>query len=139
MFTVSALAKQSKVTADTVRYYVKLGLLSPDHHPRNNYKIFTQEDVHKIKMIKNAQSLGFSLKEISRMFSSYENSENQMEYLLGILKQRVAENQKRIDSLLRLQKRMERALKACAQLPNALSVEVMISQLADIMDEEGEK
>jgi len=36
MWSVSELAKHCNVTADTVRYYTRVGLLRPEHHPVNS-------------------------------------------------------------------------------------------------------
>ena len=69
MFTVSDLANETQVTADAVRHYVKLGLLNPIRDSENGYKLFSTSDISRVQFIRNAKSLGFSLKEITEIFS----------------------------------------------------------------------
>ena len=63
--TIGKVARQARVTVQTIRYYERRGLLSPSGHRDSGYRLYTQEAVQKIRFIKNAQGLGFTLKEIS--------------------------------------------------------------------------
>ena len=63
--TIGRLAKQAGVNIDTVRYYERRGLLSPDGYRESGYRLYAPEAAHKLRFIKNAQGLGFTLKEIS--------------------------------------------------------------------------
>lgn len=65
---ISEFAKTTGLSADTVRFYVRRGLLDPETGAkggRNPYQIFTEEHVRTARLIRMAQSLGMSLKEIS--------------------------------------------------------------------------
>jgi MerR family mercuric resistance operon transcriptional regulator/MerR family gold-responsive transcriptional activator of gol and ges genes len=63
--TIGRLAKQAGVNIDTVRYYERRGLLSPDAYRDSGYRLYDPEAARKLRFIKNAQELGFTLKEIS--------------------------------------------------------------------------
>ncbi|MGI8639107.1 MAG: heavy metal-responsive transcriptional regulator [Pyrinomonadaceae bacterium] len=65
--TRGELAKQSGVNFATVRYYEKLGLLPEPPRSNAGYRIFSTESVGRIRFIKQAQDLGFSLKEIKQL------------------------------------------------------------------------
>ena len=65
---ISEFSKAAGLPADTVRFYVKKGLLNPETGVRggsNPYQIFTGEHVEAAKLIRLAQSLGFTLREIA--------------------------------------------------------------------------
>ena len=65
---ISEFAKVTGLSADTVRFYIRRGLLDPETGSkggRNPYQIFTDEHVRTARLIRMAQSLGMSLKEIS--------------------------------------------------------------------------
>lgn len=65
---ISEFARLTGLSADTVRFYIRRGLLDPETGSkggRNPYQIFTEEHVRMARMIRMAQSLGMSLKEIS--------------------------------------------------------------------------
>lgn len=67
--TVGQLAKNAGVNLETVRYYERQGLLSPATRTESGYRIYQQESARRIRFIKRAQELGFSLNEIKELLS----------------------------------------------------------------------
>ena len=63
--TVSQVAKQLNISADTIRHYVRSGLLQPKRDPHNGYQRFTQHTIKQLQFILQAKSLGFSLNDIA--------------------------------------------------------------------------
>ena len=71
---ISEFARASGLTADTVRFYVRRGLLTPEtggKGGRNPYQMFTAEHVKAARLVRLAQSLGMSLKEIEVLNKDY--------------------------------------------------------------------
>jgi len=71
---ISQFARTTGLTSDTVRFYVRRGLLTPETGGKggaNRYQIFTDEHVEIARVIRMAQSLGFSLKEIAAFSEEY--------------------------------------------------------------------
>lgn len=67
---ISEFSRAAGLPPDTVRFYVKRGLLKPETGMRggsNPYQIFTPDHVEAAKLIRLAQSLGFTLREISTL------------------------------------------------------------------------
>ncbi|WP_395677992.1 MerR family transcriptional regulator [Inquilinus sp.] len=65
---ISEFARATGLPVDTVRFYVRRGLLVPQTNGkggRNPYQVFTVEHVREARLIRMAQSLGMSLKEIA--------------------------------------------------------------------------
>lgn len=67
--TISQVAKRAEVNIQTIRYYERQGLLAPTSRNEAAYRIFSAESVRRIRFIKRAQELGFSLKEIKDLLS----------------------------------------------------------------------
>jgi len=67
--TIGEVAKQAQVRIETLRYYERMGLVTPP--PRNgaNYRLYPEETVRRVQCIKRAQQLGFSLKEIAELLA----------------------------------------------------------------------
>lgn len=61
---ISELAKTTGVTTDTLRYYEKQQLLDQPARQGNGYRSYTDKDVQRVRFIRSAQLLGFSLAEI---------------------------------------------------------------------------
>lgn len=71
---ISEFARAAGLSTDTVRFYVRRGLLVPEiggKGGRNPYQIFTEEHVRDARIIRLAQSLGMSLKEIAALGQEY--------------------------------------------------------------------
>jgi DNA-binding transcriptional MerR regulator len=65
---ISDFAKATGLSPDTIRFYVRRGLITPETGSkggRNPYQIFNDAHVREARLIRMAQSLGMSLKEIS--------------------------------------------------------------------------
>jgi MerR family mercuric resistance operon transcriptional regulator len=67
--TIGELAKQGGVNLETVRYYERQGLLPAPPRSPSGYRLFPPESVRRIRFIKRAQELGFSLKEIKELLA----------------------------------------------------------------------
>ena len=67
--TVGQLAKRSRVNLETIRYYEKQGLLPKPPRLQSGYRAFPIESVKHIRFIKQAQELGFSLKEVKELLA----------------------------------------------------------------------
>jgi Predicted transcriptional regulators len=66
-YSIGELVKQLNINKETIRYYERIGLISETTRNKNGYRIYTEEDVEKIKFILIVKTFGFSLKEISTL------------------------------------------------------------------------
>jgi MerR family transcriptional regulator, copper efflux regulator len=74
MMLISEFVRATGLSKDTVRFYVRLGLLTPETNGkggRNPYQVFTQDHVRAVNYIRLGQSLGMSLKEIAAINREY--------------------------------------------------------------------
>ncbi len=62
--TIGRLAKYVGVNIQTVRYYERLKLLAPTARMPSGYRLYGTAEVQRLRFIKNAQALGFTLQEI---------------------------------------------------------------------------
>ncbi len=67
--TTSELAKRGGVNLETIRYYERVGLLPKPPRSGAGYRQFSPESVRRVRFIKRAQELGFSLKEIKELLA----------------------------------------------------------------------
>ncbi len=64
MLTIGALAKRSRTSRDTIRFYQRIGLLRPDGKTSSGYKLYGDRSLQRVACIRLAQRCGFSLQEI---------------------------------------------------------------------------
>ncbi|MDH5257981.1 MAG: MerR family transcriptional regulator [Gammaproteobacteria bacterium] len=120
MFTVSDLANETQVTTDAVRHYVKLGLLNPRRDSENGYKLFSTNDISRVQFIRNAKSLGFSLKEIAEIFTHSIEGSSPCPGVRETLQQHIEKNRIRLIELNALQERMEKVLGQWRNMPDGI-------------------
>ncbi len=63
--TISRTAREAGVGIETIRYYQRLGLIQEPPKPLAGYRTYTREHVRRLRFIKRAQELGFTLREIA--------------------------------------------------------------------------
>ncbi len=67
--TIGHLAKEAGVNLETVRYYERTGLLPKPPRSASGYRLFSSDAARRLRFIRRAQELGFSLKEIRELLS----------------------------------------------------------------------
>ena len=67
--TTSEVAKQGGVNLETVRYYERRGLLPKPPRNATGYRAFEPDAVRRLRFIRHAQALGFSLHEIKDLLA----------------------------------------------------------------------
>ena len=74
---IGELSRNSGLSKDTIRWYEKIGLISRENTLRdsNNYRMYDQDALDKLIMIRQSKSFGFSLKEVKEILELIE-SEN---------------------------------------------------------------
>lgn len=62
--TIGVLAKRGDVNVETIRYYQRRGLLREPAKPSGGFRRYAADSVKRVRFIKRAQSLGFTLEEV---------------------------------------------------------------------------
>lgn len=66
-FTIGAFAKAASVNVETIRFYQRKGLLLEPDKPYGSIRRYGEADVTRVRFVKSAQRLGFSLDEIAEL------------------------------------------------------------------------
>ena len=67
--TIGDVAKQAQVNIETLRYYERQGIVPKPPRTRSNYRLYPEDTVRRVRFVKKAQELGFSLNEIKELLS----------------------------------------------------------------------
>ena len=120
MMNVSEVAREAGVTAHTVRYYTRLGLLKPQRDPRSQYKKFEGTDIARLKFIFKARRLGFKLSEIAEIFRRSARRQTPCPIVREIVERRISEFSAHLDAVIALRERMKRALVKWEKMPDGV-------------------
>jgi MerR family copper efflux transcriptional regulator len=62
--TIGQLARCAAVNVETVRYYERRGLMPAPARRESGYRLYTDDDLERMRFIRRAKDLGFTLREI---------------------------------------------------------------------------
>ena len=111
---IGELAISASVPAKTIRYYEEIGLLpAPPRHP-NGYRAYDESAGDRLRFVKAAQAVGFSLDEIREILSYRDRGEAPCDRVLELVERRTQDLDERISALQRMQADL-RALTARAR------------------------
>jgi len=63
----------SGVSAKMIRYYESIGLIRPPLRTDSNYRVYSPEDVHVLRFVKRARTLGFSVDETATLLGLWQD------------------------------------------------------------------
>lgn len=128
--TIGELARAGGVGVETIRYYERRGLIPKPPRNDSGYRQYGDEDVDRIRFIKRAQRLGFTLNEIERLLRLRARPEGDTAELRALLQKKADELLTRVRKLQRMTSRLQELLDACpagaslADHPRVLDLEV---------------
>ena len=112
--TIGELAKQSNVHIETLRYYERRGLIPKPPRTVSNYRMYSSENLRRVKFIRQAQGLGFSLKEIKRLLALRAAPRAKCADVRNYAIHKIEDIQERIHSLIRMRRSLEKLLRECS-------------------------
>ncbi|RIK36797.1 MAG: heavy metal-responsive transcriptional regulator [Chloroflexi bacterium] len=113
--TIGQLAGCAGVNLETIRYYERRGLLPEPPRRASGYRAYPPESLARIRFIKSAQALGFTLEEIHHLLSLRVHAGTSCEQVRQQAEQKLAEVTQKIQALQELQQALVTLTEACAQ------------------------
>ncbi|HEX5686185.1 MAG TPA: MerR family transcriptional regulator [Ideonella sp.] len=107
---IGALAQLTGVSADTLRYYEREKLLAPPCRAANGYRVYNEADAARVRFVRSAQALGFSLAEIRWILPRLNAGQVQRAEIETHLNKKLAEIDGHIKQLRTLRKEVQATL-----------------------------
>jgi len=111
--TIGKLAERAGVKVGTIRYYERRGLLPEPPRSESGYRLYSQDIVARIRFIKRAKELGFSLKEIAELLSLRVDPETTCCDVKGRAEAKIAKIEEKIRALRRMKEALVKVTAAC--------------------------
>lgn len=109
--TIGTLAKQGGVNVETIRYYQRRGLLQEPVKPQGGFRHYPSDTVKRVRFIKRAQALGFTLEEIAGLLMLDERKA--CVETRGIAALKLALMEEKIADLVKIKDALSRLVRAC--------------------------
>ena len=104
--TIGQLAKKTEVNVETIRFYERRGLMPKPLRRESGYRQYSDDDIARVRFIRRAKELGFSLKEILELLSLRVDPDT----TCGDIKRRAETKIADIDQKIRTLQGMKKAL-----------------------------
>ena len=110
---IGDVAKRAGVSIDTLRYYEKVRLLPQPARSAGGFRLFAPEQIERVRFIKQAQELGFSLEEIRGLLAT--GGAEECRSVRDLLKRKLSELDERLKAMKGFRRLLARQLSACDQ------------------------
>src|SRR5258707_9300064 len=113
MLSIGQVARRAGVGVETVRFYEREGLLEEPPRRASGYRQYSQEVVTRLRFIKRAQQLGFSLKEISELLLLRVDAQTSCDEVKGRTEAKLAEVERKLVELHRMRQALLQVHSLC--------------------------
>ncbi len=135
--TIGQLAGAAEVNTDTVRYYERQGLLLPEDRTASGYRHYTKNSLQRLRFIKRAKTLGFSLKEIGNLLELSERETADCGDIRQCAREKLSELEPKIADMLKIKAALEKLAAFCPGQGKPLSECTILSYFyGDTNDED---
>ena len=110
---IGALAKQANVNIDTVRYYERQGLLPEPQRLMSGYRQYETGDVARLRFVRRAKALGFTLIEIRELLTLSSHREDDMAGMKAAAIEKLADVEDKLTELTRIRDGLKALVASC--------------------------
>ena len=115
VLTIGRLAKQVRVNRETVRYYERRRLLQRPSRSAAGYRVFSDDALRRLRFIRHAKMLGFSLEEIKELLALRIHSIDTCERVRERTQTKIADIENKIETLQRMKRSLSELITACSR------------------------
>lgn len=113
LFPIGILSRHSGVNIETVRYYERSGLLPRPARSTGGHRLYQQRDVDRLRFIRRARDLGFSLDEVRRLLDLANQKSRSCRRVHDLAAEHLAEVRTKIADLHRMEHVLDTMVKTC--------------------------
>lgn len=110
---IGQVATAADLPAKTIRYYEEIGLVRPTRGT-NGYRSFSETDLHKLRFLARARTLGFSIEDCRTLLALYEDDHRSSADVRKIAERHLGEIRAKIDGLDAMRQTLEHLVQTCA-------------------------
>lgn len=123
--TIGMLAQGAGVNVETIRFYQRKGLMDEPSRPEGGIRRYGEDDVARVRFIKAAQRLGFSLDEIAELLRLQDGTH--CDEASGLAQQKLEDVRRKLADLTRMEQALASLLRACRSRPRSVSCPLIAS------------
>nr|WP_052232000.1 Cu(I)-responsive transcriptional regulator [Methylobacterium sp. ZNC0032] len=110
---IGQAATASGVTAKMIRYYESIGLIEPPIRTQAGYRVYTAEEIHELRFIKRARTLGFSIEEARELLALWRDKSRASADVKTFAMKHVRDLETKIDELQAMSRTLRHLAQTC--------------------------
>ena len=110
---IGQAARESGLSAKMIRHYESIGLLRPAVRSDGGYRLYQAADLHTLSFIKRSRDLGFSLEEVARLLTLWQDRQRASADVKQLAGRHIEALNRRIDELSNLRNTLQHLMKNC--------------------------
>lgn len=111
--TIGELGKATDTKVETIRYYEKIGMLSPPPRTAGNYRVYGPAELGRLSFIRRARDLGFSLDQVRNLLALSSNQNQNCASVDHITREHLDEIDRKIADLTALRRELHTLIASC--------------------------
>lgn len=111
---IGQASRATGVSAKMIRYYERIGLLTPAARTDSNYRSFGERDLNDLRFIRRARNLGFAVREIEHLLSLWRDRARPSREVKDLALRHVSELEARIAEMQAMAATLRHLAGACA-------------------------
>ncbi len=110
---IGKLAEIASTKVQTIRYYEEIGLIAPHARSKGGHRLYSSDDVQRLRFIRHARELGFSIEAIRELLELSDNPETSCSAADLIARSHLEQIEIRLKKLRALRKELQRMVEEC--------------------------
>lgn len=113
LLNIGEVARQTGVSAKTIRYYEETGLIPPADRAENGYRRYAQRAVHVLRFVKRARDLGFSVRDVGDLLTLWADASRESAEVKRLALRHLRDIEDKITELQKLRGAMQHLVDCC--------------------------
>ena len=110
---IGEAARQSGLPAKTLRYYEDIGLVTPARRSGSGYRDYGERDVHRLRFLQRARSLGFSVEQCRELLALYDDRDRASADVKAMALARIADIERKMVELSAMKATLAELARRC--------------------------
>jgi Cu(I)-responsive transcriptional regulator len=110
---IGQVAAATGVSAKMIRHYEEIGLTKAPGRTGSNYRTYSENDLHVLRFIRHARTLGFGMADIKQLLGLWQNKSRSSAAVKRVAGKHVADLQRKIVELQAMVRTLEHLTKHC--------------------------